>query len=62
MIDTIDINAILNIAVEAGKAILTVYDNEADFEVSTKSDSSPLTKADKIANDLICLELQKLYP
>jgi len=62
MIDTIDINLILGIAVEAGKAILTVYDNEEDFEVSTKSDSSPLTKADKIANDIICAELKRLYP
>jgi 3'(2'), 5'-bisphosphate nucleotidase len=61
MIGTIDINAILAIAVDAGKAILTVY-NEEDFEVSVKTDSSPLTKADKIANDLICRELKRLYP
>ncbi|MDQ0637529.1 3'(2'), 5'-bisphosphate nucleotidase [Pedobacter sp. W3I1] len=61
MIDAIDINAILEIAVEAGKAILKVY-NEDDFEVSTKTDLSPLTKADKIANDLICRELKRLYP
>jgi 3'(2'), 5'-bisphosphate nucleotidase len=61
MIDAIDVNAILEIAVEAGKAILTVY-NEDDFEVSTKTDSSPLTKADKIANELICRELKRLYP
>ena len=62
MIDSIDINIILGIAVEAGKAILSVYDNEEDFEVSTKSDSSPLTKADRIANDIICSELKKQYP
>ena len=62
MMDTIDINVILRIAVEAGRAILTVYDHEEDFEVSAKSDSSPLTKADKIANDIICSELKKQYP
>lgn len=61
MIPNIDINAILEIAVEAGKAILKVY-NEEDFEVSLKTDASPLTKADKIANDLICRELKRLYP
>lgn len=62
MIGTIDINAILRIAVEAGKAILTVYNHDEDFEVSAKSDSSPLTKADKIANDMICRDLKRLYP
>ncbi len=42
---------ILHIAVEAGKAILEVY--QEDFEVSKKNDSSPLTEADRRAHDII---------
>jgi len=62
MNENVDVKDLLVIAVDAGKAIMTVYNNEEDFEVSTKTDSSPLTKADKIANDLICKELKRLYP
>lgn len=60
--DNIDVKAILAIAVAAGEAILTVYNREEGFEVETKSDSSPLTIADKMANDIICAGLKKLYP
>lgn len=38
-------------AVEAGKKILEVY--EQDFEVETKKDNSPLTIADKYSHDVI---------
>lgn len=38
-------------AVEAGKKILEVYENE--FEVETKSDNSPLTEADKRSHNKI---------
>ena len=38
-------------SLEAGKAIMTVY--ESAFEVEYKEDDSPLTKADRDANDII---------
>jgi 3'(2'), 5'-bisphosphate nucleotidase len=38
-------------ALDAGKEILKVY--ETDFDVETKGDNSPLTEADKNANDVI---------
>jgi len=38
-------------AIEAGKKILEVYENE--FEVETKSDNSPLTEADKRSHHAI---------
>lgn len=44
-------------SLEAGKAILEIY-NSADFGVEVKGDSSPLTKADQAAHQVIvrCLE------
>ncbi|MCL1794885.1 MAG: 3'(2'),5'-bisphosphate nucleotidase CysQ [Oscillospiraceae bacterium] len=45
---------------DAGKAIMEVY--KKDFSVEYKSDSSPLTEADKKANELICGQLQKYAP
>ena len=51
MLNQIDIQDIVTIAKEAGKAIMQVY--KQDFEVEYKLDSSPLTLADKKANDII---------
>ena len=56
----IDIEEIIRISKEAGDEILKIYD--LDFEVYSKDDSSPLTDADKNANDVIIEGLQKLYP
>ena len=46
----------LKIAIEAalagGKEILKIYNSE-DFQIEIKNDSSPLTIADKNANDII---------
>lgn len=39
-------------SLEAGKAILEVYSSN-DFNIEIKGDNSPLTKADKNANDVI---------
>jgi len=50
---------VLNIAVDAGKVIMKIYD-EDDFDVEMKGDDSPLTKADKAANDLIVKALAEL--
>jgi 3'(2'), 5'-bisphosphate nucleotidase len=51
MFNQIDIQDIVTIAKEAGNAIMRVY--KQDFEVEYKQDSSPLTLADKKANDII---------
>jgi 3'(2'), 5'-bisphosphate nucleotidase len=39
-------------AIEAGKEIMNIYDNE-NFQVELKNDDSPLTIADKKANEII---------
>mmetsp|Transcript_27775 Transcript_27775/g.70804 ORF Transcript_27775/g.70804 Transcript_27775/m.70804 type:complete len:344 (-) Transcript_27775:758-1789(-) len=50
-------------AEEAGKAILSIYNSEVSkWEVELKSDSSPLTRADKEANRIICDDLMALAP
>ena len=51
MLNQIDIQDIVTLAKEAGNAIMQVY--KQDFEVEYKQDSSPLTLADKKANDII---------
>jgi len=49
-------------AVEAGKAILEVYESE-DFEIESKADQSPLTRADKKAHHIIASALSETeYP
>lgn len=57
----INISELCAVAVEAGKAILEVY-NSDDFEVELKSDNSPLTRADLASHDLIKERLNSLYP
>lgn len=52
---------IINIAREAAKEILRVY-NSDDFDVEIKGDNSPLTKADKASHNIIEKELIRLYP
>ncbi|PHN03165.1 3'(2'),5'-bisphosphate nucleotidase CysQ [Flavilitoribacter nigricans] len=51
---------VIEIAEAAGAAILDIYRNEADFNVEMKSDDSPLTKADRAANAVICEGLENL--
>jgi 3'(2'), 5'-bisphosphate nucleotidase len=46
---------------EAGQAILDIYQQD-DFDVQTKSDQSPLTKADLASHDIITKALKKLTP
>ncbi len=55
-------NAVNEIAIEAGAEILQVYNSEQGIEVSTKEDDSPLTDADRRANELIVERLGKLTP
>jgi 3'(2'), 5'-bisphosphate nucleotidase len=57
----IDIQKIIAIAQKAGEKILEIY-NSGDFGIESKKDESPLTLADKAANDIIVNELLKAYP
>ncbi len=58
MLSQINIQDIVTIAKEAGDAIMQVY--KQNFEVEYKQDSSPLTLADKKANDIIETGLNQL--
>jgi len=60
-IDKILLDKIADLSVEAGRAIIAVYES-ADFEVTYKESDSPLTRADTDANDVIVAELKKLTP
>ena len=51
MLNQINIQDIVTLAKEAGNAIMQIYIQ--DFEVEYKQDNSPLTLADKNANDII---------
>ena len=51
---------ILNIAIDAGKEILKIYND--DIIVKSKEDNSPLTKADINSNKIIINRLQNLEP
>nr|WP_067053628.1 3'(2'),5'-bisphosphate nucleotidase CysQ [Mucilaginibacter sp. L294] len=54
-------NELLEIAKQAGKAILEVY-NGGEIAVTLKNDQSPLTLADQASNDVIVAGLKKLTP
>ncbi len=56
----IDTAAVYKIAVDAGTAILSVY--ETAFTVEQKADKSPLTEADKQSHNIIEKRLLNLYP
>lgn len=54
------IKEVLPIARAAGKKIMEVYEDVDNFNVETKDDNSPLTRADKEANEVICDNLERL--
>lgn len=59
------IKKVLPIAQAAGDKIMEVYEDVDNFNVEQKDDNSPLTRADKEANKIICEGLEKLsvlYP
>ena len=58
MLEDIDIYHIIKIAEEASNAILLIYNQ--DFLVEYKDDFSPLTQADKKANEIITNALNAL--
>ena len=58
MLDQIDIQDIVKIAKDAGKAIMEIYNQ--DFDIEFKSDNTPLTIADRKANEIIVSALNLL--
>ena len=54
-------DAIIDIAHQAGEAIMAVYRRD-DFDIETKGDNSPLTAADLAANRVIVDGLRALTP
>lgn len=48
------------LAIAAGHQIMQIY--AQDFDVYTKQDTSPVTKADRLAEDIIIAGLQKISP
>jgi hypothetical protein len=52
--------ALLDIVRDAGRCVMEVY--ATDFEVTDKSDQSPVTLADRKADDLIVARLEALTP
>lgn len=54
------LHAACDIARDAGRAILDVYERE--FSVVHKEDRSPLTEADRAAHEIICARLEALTP
>ena len=56
-----DILEIVNIAENAGKAVMEVYSRD-DFSTTYKTDNSPLTLADTASNRIICEHLEALSP
>jgi 3'(2'), 5'-bisphosphate nucleotidase len=54
--------AVRELAHRAGEAILAVYADESSFATERKDDDSPLTAADRAANEVICAGLAALTP
>jgi uncharacterized protein (DUF1778 family) len=50
----VDVEAVITAARAAGSVILDVYSQETGWEVEQKADNSPLTRADREANAVIC--------
>ncbi len=57
-----DTDEIVNIAILAGQAIMGIYDSPESFVVVSKSDDSPLTKADLAAHETIIKGLASVDP
>lgn len=55
---TEELEIAINAAKEAGKAVMEVY-SSSDFEIETKGDDSPVTKADLAANDVLLDKLRQ---
>lgn len=54
--------SVIELSRQAGERILSVYNHPTDFTVDIKSDSSPITEADRKAHQCIVAALQALTP
>lgn len=61
-LNQITVEHLAAIAVKAGEAIMQIYDQPEAWQVDMKSDASPLTQADVLANQIIVEALTKLAP
>lgn len=62
---TIELTKLMEIATNAGEAIMKIYGNMTLFDVKLKDDQSPLTQADRDANQIIVdglAQLKVVYP
>jgi 3'(2'), 5'-bisphosphate nucleotidase len=57
----ININKVVNIAIDAGKEILRIYQKDS-FDQQLKLDKSPLTEADIAAHNFITSQLKQITP
>tara|TARA_B100001175_G_scaffold89310_1_gene75256 strand:- start:1489 stop:2286 length:798 start_codon:yes stop_codon:yes gene_type:complete len=58
----IDFDAVTELAIDAGHAIMEVYGRTGAIDFETKGDESPLTEADLAANEVIANGLARLTP
>ena len=59
-LNTEHINKVIEISIDAGKAIMDIY--KTDFDAEKKADNSPLTKADVQSHKIISESLKDLTP
>ena len=57
-----ELNVAKAAAQEAGQAIMKIYDSPEIMQVDFKADRSPLTSADRAANDIIVTALRRDFP
>jgi 3'(2'), 5'-bisphosphate nucleotidase len=62
MISEVNLDAIVDLARKAGRAIMDYYASDLKVEVALKEDLSPITKADQASHDIIICGLNRLYP
>ena len=54
------IEKVKQIAIDAGEEIMKIYNGDEDIGVTLKEDESPVTKADKIAHNIIKRKLEEI--
>lgn len=58
----LEIDSVIRTAEAAGAAVMQIYKEESKWEVEIKADHSPLTRADREANHIICEDLLRMTP
>jgi len=56
-----NVEDIIELAEKAGSAVYQIYTSE-DFQIEMKEDNSPLTKADRVSNEIIIEGLKQICP